>query len=141
MSKPTIEIINRTQIKQPRLRLANIKKTIRQLNVIFSYPANQPIEIILATPSQIQTINREHRHKNEATDVLSFPQHFHEKFPQNILGTIILCPMVIKKQEGDFNLLPYLIHGYLHLMGYDHMNKAEQAEWDKIQKRVIKLIS
>jgi len=135
-----IDVINQTRINQRQLQISHIKKTARQLNVIFDYPTNQPIEIILATPGQIKTINREHRGKNEATDVLSFPQHFHDKFPQNILGTIILCPTVIKKQEGAYDLIPYLIHGYLHLMGYDHMSKSEQKEWDKIQKWVLKLI-
>lgn len=135
-----IEVINRTNISHDKLSVSELIKTIRRLNVIFGYVPDQSIEIILTTPNRIQSINLKFRHKNRPTDVLSFPQHYHEKFPENILGTIVLCPNVIKQQEGKYVLLPYLIHGYLHLMGYDHEGQSDQKEWNKIMKQIFLLL-
>jgi len=133
-------LINQTRIDPDKLSLPDLEKTVSRLNIIFGFAADQPLEIILAEKSDMKAINLKYRQKNQPTDVLSFPQHFYDKFPENILGTIILCPAVIREQEGMFHLLPYLIHGYLHLMGYDHETKKDQIEWDKTHQAIDKLI-
>lgn len=72
-------------------------------------------------------INRRYRKKNKPTNILSFPLNKN-------LGEIVLCPSVIKKEAKNFNktfpqFLGFLvIHGMLHLKGYEHSSTMEKLE-------------
>jgi probable rRNA maturation factor len=76
----------------------------------------------------MRDLNREYRGKDKATDVLSFSQK------ELGLGEIILCPSQIRKNSRKFSvaftreLTKVLIHGILHLQGYDHEKSAKEAE-------------
>ena len=82
------------------------------------------IELIICENKYIQELNNEHRSKDEATDVLSFPLEF--DFPNMPLGSIIISIDFVKEKasfykhsnDDEFTLL--FIHGLLHLLGYDH---------------------
>ncbi len=74
-------------------------------------------------------INYEFRKKNYATDVLSF-----SPIEPGSLGELVMCPDVLKKQAREHGLsfrqeLTYmLLHGILHLLGYDHEKSAAEAK-------------
>ena len=83
------------------------------------------LSIALVGQGRMREINKKYRKKNRATDVLSFPN--------NGLGEIILCLREIKKNAKKENL-PFekelaqvLIHGILHLLGYDHEKTEKEA--------------
>ncbi|NQY24793.1 MAG: rRNA maturation RNase YbeY [Campylobacteraceae bacterium] len=86
--------------------------------------SDKSIELIICDNSYIQDLNNEHRQKDKATDVLSFPLEF--DFPNMPLGSIVISYDFVKekaslykhKEEEEFTLL--FIHGLLHLLGYDH---------------------
>ena len=86
---------------------------------------NKTISIALVGKIKIKELNRRYRKKDKATDVLSF------LYDQG--GEIVLCFEVIKKNARKFGLsaktelLRSLIHGMLHLLGYDH-EKSEKEE-------------
>ena len=79
-------------------------------------------------PDEIRALKREHLGIDEATDVLSFPIDERDELPEGIpraLGDVVLCPQVV----GEGWRQP-LVHGLLHLLGYDHgeeMNEREEA--------------
>jgi probable rRNA maturation factor len=85
------------------------------------------LSIAYVDEKKSREINKKYRNKNKATNVLSFPLHKNE-------GEIVLCPAAIKREAKSFSktfrqFLGFLvIHGMLHLKGYDHGEKMEKLE-------------
>src|SRR5690606_577401 len=112
---------------------------------------------------EIQTLNRKHRDKDKPTDVLSFPQEeFAEPVPliespaaprsrsstlrdgpPKILGDVIICLDVAEEnareigQSVDRELTFLIVHGVLHLCGYDHDSPADEAVMIQAQKQLM----
>lgn len=89
------------------------------------------LSILLTTDSAIQEINAAWRHKNKPTNVLSFPMDDDEDSLQPMLGDIIISIDTAKREslEKQHPLQTYLsrllVHGFVHLLGYDHETSAE----------------
>lgn len=107
------------------------------------------VSIALVCEARIKSINKKYRKKDRATDVLSF-SFLEEKKSMSAggLGEILLCPVYIKrnakKLKLDYNkeLRRTLIHGVLHLLGYDHERSEKDAElMEKTQEQYLFLIS
>lgn len=82
--------------------------------------------LALVSPDEMRLLKREHLGVDEATDVLSFPIDGREELPAGVprqLGDVVLCPEVV----GDEWRSP-LVHGLLHLLGYDHGATMERRE-------------
>jgi probable rRNA maturation factor len=82
--------------------------------------------IAFVPPDEIKRLKREHLGIDEATDVLSFPIDGRDALPDGVprqLGDAVLCPQV----TGDSWRGP-LVHGILHLLGYDHGEEMEARE-------------
>ena len=100
------------------------------------------VSIAFVGQGRMREINKRYRGKNRVTDVLSFPeskvllQKFKVGPTQKIqgLGEIIICLREVKKNAKKFNssfekeLNRVLIHGILHLLGYDHEESEEKAK-------------
>lgn len=74
--------------------------------------------IAFAGSEEMRALKREHLAIDEVTDVLSFPIDFKDELPDGVprqLGDVVLCPDIV----GDAWRGP-LVHGLLHLLGYDH---------------------
>jgi len=88
------------------------------------------LAIELVDEGRIRKLNRDHRGKDEPTDVLSFPVD--EAAPTagpRELGDVVICP------EHTIDLVEATVHGVLHLCGYDH--ETDDGEMLELQRRVL----
>lgn len=89
-------------------------------------------------------LNEQYRHKNGSTNILSFPFDAPAEVDLNLLGDLIICADVVKKEarqqkkEELAHWAHMVIHGTLHLLGYDHLTD-EQAS--VMEAKEIKILS
>jgi probable rRNA maturation factor len=91
------------------------------------------VAIALVDEDRIQALNREHRDIDRPTDVLSFPVD--ETGPvagPRELGDVVICP------EQTSDLTEAVVHGVLHLCGYDH--ETDGGEMLALQRRVLEAL-
>ena len=82
--------------------------------------------LAFVSPEESRTLKQEHLGIHEATDVLSFPLDGRDELPEGLpraLGDLVICPQVV----GDAWRQP-LVHGVLHLLGYEHGEEMETRE-------------
>lgn len=121
-------LINRCRsARMPRLFLGNwIKKISKQKPFA---KLKSELVIVFVDAAEMKTLNKQYRGKDYATDVLSF-----ESGEDGVLGELVVCPQVLRQQALDTDLtyleeLGYMIiHGALHLLGYDHETSASDAK-------------
>ena len=119
MQKDDFSVVNKTKGKLPSLPLVVLKDDI--LGKKYS------LSVAFVSEKKSREINKAYRGIDKPTNILSFLLTKNE-------GEILLCPNVIKKQTKKFDrnfkeLLGYLvIHGMLHLKGFEHSKKMENLE-------------
>jgi probable rRNA maturation factor len=112
------------------------------------------VHVSLCGNDKIKSLNRDYRGKDKVTDVLSFPMNEDlrgEKeplFAMCELGDIIICSPVMQKQAVEFSIsneeefFHLVVHGFLHLCGYDHeISEEEEKIMEKLEKQLISNIS
>lgn len=93
---------------------------------------------IVDTEEMIE-LNHQYRHKNKATNVLSFPADLPEELNLPLLGDIVICAPIVEKEacEQEKTLPAHwahmLIHGMLHLLGYDHLDDDEADTMEALE--------
>lgn len=100
------------------------------------------LEIELVSKKRIRRLNQEYRNQTKVTDVLSFPTYikFTDSEDMQLLGTIFVCQEVLAKQAKkqkktkDEELEFLIIHGFLHLLGFDH--KQDPDAWENIEQQL-----
>jgi len=114
------------------------------------------ISITLTTPCHIQKINKEYRNIDKATDVLSFPMFEKEELEQkikeedyqfeDILGDIIISIEQVENQAVEYGhsfereLSYMVVHGFYHLMGYDHIEELDKNIMRQKEECVLKTL-
>lgn len=107
---------------------------------------NAIFSIIFVTDEEIHQMNKEYRHVDRITDVISFAFEDNEKIMYNgirMLGDIYICIPQMKRQaeyygHSEKRELSFLtVHGLLHLLGYDHMTEDEEKVMFALQELVL----
>lgn len=109
------------------------------------------VSIVLTDDAEIRELNRDYRHKDKATNVLSFPMFDDFSQMPDIeealeLGDIILALETIQAEADEQgkslrdHLAHLLVHGFLHLCGFDHMTDAEAEEMEKLEIEILAAI-
>ena len=114
------------------------------------------VNVILTNPKNIKEINTKFRNIEKETDVLSFPMFEKEdiEFLKNseneieeVLGDIIVSIERVKEQAIEYGhsfereLAYMIVHGFYHLMGYDHIEECDRAVMREKEENVLKILN
>ena len=115
------------------------------------------ITVTLTTPETIQEINKRYRNIDRATDVLSFPMfekdELDKKIQKNdfenedILGDIVVSVDKVKEQAIEYGhsfereLSYMIVHGFYHLMGYDHIEEEDKKIMRKKEEYILEKLN
>ena len=156
-------MINVEVVSENSLWLKKIKKKNIFFNSIVSlFPKKYRfikkkvnLTILLSNNKNIKKLNKKFRNKNKSTDILSFPSE--KKFnikKSSYLGDIVISyefmnkPKTLNNLEFKKKVIKIFIHGFLHLLGYDHiklkdfkkMLKEEEKIYEVIKAKIAKLV-
>lgn len=101
------------------------------------------LTIRIVDEAESQELNHEYRGKDKPTNVLSFPFEAPAHVPIPLLGDLIICKQVVEREatEQDKTLTAHwahmIVHGCLHLLGYDHIEDDEAEEMEGIERVVM----
>ena len=125
-------------IKRPNYYL---KSRLKILSKAPSFKKNHEFSILLTDNKKMKNLNFKFRKKNKTTDVLSFPIKIKDK-KKLYVGDIAISYEIIKKRSKDTNFFMEFdkmwIHGYLHLIGYDHKKLTDFKKMIKKEKLILK---
>ena len=115
-----------------------IRTTLHHIN--YTHPCE--VSIVLTNDTHIRTLNRDYRGKDKPTNVLSFPQD-----EPALLGDIIIALETIQREAEeqrksfDNHFTHMLVHGCLHLMGFDHITDNEAKEMETLEVQILKQLN
>ncbi len=116
------------------------------------WPATIEVAVRLTSDDEVRTLNCQYRHKDKPTNVLSFPMiqpDLLESVTQNsddgevILGDIVLAYGVCEREAAERGIAVadhaahLIVHGTLHLLGYDHQGDAEAEAMEEMERAAL----
>ena len=114
------------------------------------------ITVTFTNPENIRKINKQYRNIDKATDVLSFPlyekQELDKKIEQqeflheDVLGDVVISIEKVEEQAKEYGhsfereLSYMLVHGFYHLMGYDHIEKEDKKKMREKEEKILDIL-
>lgn len=105
-------------------------------------------EIVVRIVDELESaaLNSQYRHKQGATNILSFPADLPEELELDLLGDLVVCAPVLEREAHEqHKVLQHhwahiLIHGVLHLLGYDHLNDKDAEDMETKEIALLKTL-
>jgi probable rRNA maturation factor len=122
---------------------------IVEKHLLLVHKEKSQVSISFSNDQQVQNLNRDYRDKDQPTNVLSFTNLFFEDLQtlgtgeEPHLGDMILAYETIlhEAQDQDKNFLDHtkhlIVHGFLHIIGYDHMTQEEESEMESLEIEIL----
>ncbi|MFT7559133.1 MAG: putative rRNA maturation factor [Flavobacteriales bacterium] len=116
-------------------------------NALKSRAKETELSLRIVDRAEIQALNAQYRGKDTATNVLSFPTDLPAELELPLLGDIIVCAEVVEREATEQNKslndhwAHMLIHGCLHLQGYDHIDDDEAEIMEGLETRLLAELS
>lgn len=105
------------------------------------------VSIVLTDDAGIRRLNRDHRGFDKPTNVLSFPQEDPDADAYGpLLGDIVIAHETVSREAIDgglpfrHHLAHMIVHGFLHLVGYDHMHDDEAEEMERLETAILSVL-
>lgn len=123
-----------------------IENVWKILEIVTNIPQKGNINIIVVPLEEMTTLNQAYRDKEGATDILTFPYRDTVEKSTDIAGEIYLCLekiqfYALERWTTYEEQLKYIIvHGLVHMMGYDHETEKESKEMEKVEEKIINLL-
>lgn len=120
---------------------AQFKRYIRAALAPLDVPISLTIRVVGEKESQ--QLNHDYRHKDKPTNVLSFPFDAPPDLGKTHLGDVVICAKVVlreAKEQGKqvkHHWAHLVIHGCLHLMGYDHENDMDAQQMETMERDIL----
>jgi probable rRNA maturation factor len=95
------------------------------------------VSVLLVTPDHIRQLNSRYAGADHATDVLAFPMMEDEEDESVLLGDVVICPDIAARNARSIGhglereLDTLVVHGTLHLLGYDHQDKEDRTRMNR----------
>lgn len=109
--------------------------------------ANASVCVRIVDTTESQSLNRDYRGKDKPTNVLSFPFELPPGVPEEavdyMLGDLIICAPIVKQEASQQNKPEFnhwchmVIHGTLHLLGFDHISDEEAETMEQIERELL----
>lgn len=115
------------------------------LHVLEFDDVDSELSLVFTDDANIRTINAKWRHIDKATNVLSFPAFPIQpgQRPGPILGDIVIARETVQREAQEENksfddhLSHLIVHGLLHLTGYDHQNDDEAEQMESLERKIL----
>ena len=141
-----MEVLIDNRQNKLRIPLKKIQQTARAILDALGFPDGE-LSILLVDDQQIETLNKQYLNRKGPTNVIAFPMRegqFNEITP-NLLGDVVISVETATNEAHEaklsmqirFNQL--MIHGILHLVGYDHETTHEEAQ--RMEKKSNELLA
>ncbi|PMH37478.1 rRNA maturation RNase YbeY [Vibrio sp. 10N.286.49.B3] len=110
---------------------------------IIPFQAQAELTIRIVDEQESHQLNLDYRGKDKPTNVLSFPFEAPPGFDIDLLGDLIICRQVVEAEAKEQNkpLLAHwahmVVHGSLHLLGYDHIEDEEAEEMESLETEIM----
>ena len=110
---------------------------------------SQDAEVVIRIVDENEMIqfNEQYRDKKGSTNILSFPFEAPEGVDNYLLGDMLVCAPVVEKEaqqqnkELEHHWAHMIVHGVLHLLGYDHIDDQDAEEMEAIEIKILKTIN
>jgi probable rRNA maturation factor len=117
-----VEVANRSGVAVDEQAAADVVRRVLEAEGV----AEGEVGVVFVAPDEARRLKQEHLGIDETPDVLAFPIDGREELPAGVprqLGDVVVCPNVVGEHWREA-----LVHGVLHLLGYDHGPEMEARE-------------
>ncbi|MDW6092316.1 rRNA maturation RNase YbeY [Vibrio rhizosphaerae] len=110
---------------------------------ITPFQAQAEVTIRIVDQAESQQLNCQYRGKDKPTNVLSFPFESPPEVTLDLLGDLVICRQVVEQESNEQHKpLPahwahMVVHGSLHLLGYDHIDDDEAVEMESLETEIM----
>jgi len=136
----------RVRLSRFAVRQASLVRVIERVLAAVG-EAQSELSVELVGDPRMRLLNREYRKQNRPTDVLAFPMRESDNPCPTLLGDVVISVPTARRQASkdgrslDDELATLLVHGVLHLCGYDHeRNEKEAALMRRRERAILKTI-
>lgn len=116
---------------------------LRWASLALRNQGDQELTIRLVDSIESQQLNRDYRHQDSPTNVLSFPSDLPPELNIPLLGDLVICVPVVNREAAEQHKNPsdhwahMVIHGCLHLLGYDHIEEDEAQAMETLERELL----
>ncbi len=125
--------------------LPNYEDILLWLNsTLAKFQPQAEVTVRVVDEPESQELNHDYRGKDKPTNVLSFPFEAPPGIDIDLLGDLVICKQVVEREAIEQNkpLLSHwahmVVHGCLHLLGYDHIEDQEAEEMESLETEIMK---
>ena len=122
----------------------DIRRWIEAVLATEAYTADVELTVRVVDEDEMAALNARYRHKSGPTNILSFPFEAPPGVELNLLGDLVIAAPVVKqeaREQGKTESAHWahmIVHGTLHLLGYDHQESVEAEDMEAREIRILK---